>query len=113
MILEVLQPTDPKAFGERLRGLRLDRGLELEDISVETKISRRLLEALESGSFERLPMRVFSRNFVRQIADLLDSDSESVVTDFERAWSHFQDQSGQHNSRLSRGSGHGWHISTL
>src|SRR4030042_451197 len=51
MILEAPQPAaNPEVFGHRLQRLRLERGLTLEEIGVETKISKRGLEALEAGA---------------------------------------------------------------
>jgi cytoskeletal protein RodZ len=97
MILEAAQPTDPKAFGERLQRRRVDRGLELADIAGATKISRRVLTALESGEFEHLPERVFSRSFVRQIADIVGCDRGSLLGEFDRAWEHHQLESGEHD----------------
>lgn len=96
MILEAAQPMDPRAFGERLQQLRVDRGLERQDISATTKISCRVLAALETGAFESLPERVFSRSFVRQIAQTVGCDGDSLVRDFDRAWEHHQLESGEY-----------------
>lgn len=96
MILEAAKPTDPKAFGERLELLRVDRGVSLEDISSTTKISHRVLASLEAGWFGTLPERVFSRSFVRQIAVILAIDPEALVADFDRAWEAYQLESGEH-----------------
>jgi cytoskeleton protein RodZ len=91
MILEAPQPpVDPKAFGERLQSLRLERELTLEDISLETKISKRVLEALESGAFQYLPERVFSRSFVGQIARVMDCDPVPLLAEFDAVWEDFQ-----------------------
>ncbi|MBI3666845.1 MAG: helix-turn-helix domain-containing protein, partial [Acidobacteria bacterium] len=55
-------------FGENLRQERLARGVSLEDISAYTKISVRLLQAVEDEDFDRLPGGIFNINFVRQYA---------------------------------------------
>lgn len=67
------------SIGETLRRERLRQGLDLEDVSQETKISARLLEAIESDQWDRLPGGVFTRNFVRQYARALGLDEQ----DFE------------------------------
>jgi cytoskeletal protein RodZ len=91
MILEAPPPdATPEAFGQRLQRLRLDLGLTLDDIGLETKISRRVLEALESGAFEYLPERVFSRSFVGQIARVMGCDPQTLVADFDAAWARHQ-----------------------
>lgn len=91
MILEAPQPpANPKAFGERLKSLRRERELSLDDISLETKISTRVLEALESGAFQYLPERVFSRSFVGQIARVMDCDPAPLLGEFDAVWDEYQ-----------------------
>ena len=89
-------PTEPEAFGRELRRLRASAGLELEDIAAETKISLRILNALEAGKFQFLPERIFSRNFVRQCAATIGCEQERLVTAFDEAWERFQLASGTH-----------------
>jgi cytoskeletal protein RodZ len=72
------------SFGEDLRREREARGITLEDISAVTKISVRLLEAIENEQFERLPGGVFNVNFVRQYARQLGLDEEEVVAGYRR-----------------------------
>jgi hypothetical protein len=62
------------SVGESLRRERLKRNLELGQISNELKIALRFLEAIESEHFEKLPGRLFAKNFVRQYARMVDLD---------------------------------------
>lgn len=95
MILEAPPPAaNPEAFGQRLQSLRLERDLSLDEISLETKISKRVLEALESGAFRYLPETVFSRSFVGQVARVMGCDPEGLVADFDAAWASYQLTSG-------------------
>ncbi|MBI3698161.1 MAG: helix-turn-helix domain-containing protein, partial [Acidobacteria bacterium] len=71
-------------FGETLRGEREARGITLEDISTATKISMRMLHAIESEEFDRLPGGVFNVNFVRQYARHIGLDEEEVIADYRR-----------------------------
>jgi hypothetical protein len=89
-------PTNPKAFGEELRTLREEAGLTLDDIIAETKISRRILDALECGKYQYLPERVFCKNFVRQYARVMRADEDRLVGAFEAAWERFLLTSGSH-----------------
>lgn len=89
-------PTRPRAFGEELRRVREEAGLDLDTISQETKVSRRVLEALEAGEFHHLPERVFSRNFVRQFVQLVGADEEAFLAAFDAAWGRFELTSGSH-----------------
>ena len=75
------------AFGENLRREREMRGIALQEISDATKIGKRMLDAIETERFERLPGGVFNRAFVRQYARYLGLDEEHVVADFDVACS--------------------------
>jgi hypothetical protein len=69
-------------------------GLSLDDICAETKISPRVLQALETGKFQFLPERVFCRNFVRQYGDTIGCDQNRLVELFDSAWECHQLTSG-------------------
>lgn len=71
-------------FGRNVRQERERLGVTLEEISKATKISVRLLQAIEEEDFERLPGGVFNVNFVRQYARHLGLDEGSIVTEFRR-----------------------------
>jgi len=73
------------SVGETLRRERLRKDLGLEQISRETKIPARLLEAIESDRFELLPGGVFAKSFVRQYARFLDLDEEELAGEVEKA----------------------------
>jgi cytoskeletal protein RodZ len=55
----------PPSFGEELKRERLLREVSLEEISAATKISMRLLTALEASNLAKLPAPVFTRGFIR------------------------------------------------
>lgn len=95
MILEGTYHTDPITFGEELRRLRDGAGVSLDEICTVTKISRRILEALEDGQFGFLPERVFSRSFVRQVAEAIGDDGSQLLEDFDIAWTRFEQDSGR------------------
>lgn len=67
------------SFGEELRRERLIREISLEEISSATKISVRLLKALEAGDTSRLPAPAFTRGFIRAYARHLGIDPEEKV----------------------------------
>jgi len=72
-------------FGENLRRQREALGVDLEAISAVTKISVRLLQAIEGEQFERLPGGVFNLNFVRQYARHLRLDEEKIIAGYRQA----------------------------
>jgi len=91
MVLEG-SPT-PKQFGQALAQLRSERGVTLEEIIQRTKISRRVLEALEAGKFAALPDRVFARMFLRQILATMKEPAEAWLQAFDAAFTRFEDSS--------------------
>ncbi|MEO8347968.1 MAG: helix-turn-helix domain-containing protein [Acidobacteriota bacterium] len=62
--MEKNRPSGP-SFGDELRRERLVREVTLEEISASTKISVRLLSALERSDLIKLPAPVFTRGFIR------------------------------------------------
>jgi cytoskeleton protein RodZ len=66
-------------FGEELRRERLVREIPLEEISAATKISLRLLKALEDSDLSRLPAPAFTRGFIRSYALHIGIDPEEKV----------------------------------
>jgi cytoskeleton protein RodZ len=57
--------TSAPSFGDELRRERIVREVSLEEISAATKISLRLLSALERSDLAKLPAPVFTRGFIR------------------------------------------------
>lgn len=72
---------DPNAgsFGAWLKRQREVREITLREISDESKISFRYLEALEEDRFEVLPAPVFARGFLREYARFVGLDPDEVV----------------------------------
>ncbi len=86
----------PAGFGEQLRRTREGAGLAVEDIVAETKISTRILDALERGDFAVLPERVFARSFVGQYARTVGVDERPLLASFDEAWDEHTRTSGSH-----------------
>ncbi len=70
------------SFGEQLKREREKRSITLDDISVTTKISIRLLRALEEDHFEQLPGGIFNKGFVRAYAKSVGLDADQIVADY-------------------------------
>lgn len=67
------------SFGEELRRERVVREIPLEEIAAATKISLRLLTALEKSDLTRLPAPTFTRGFIRAYARHIGIDPEEKV----------------------------------
>ena len=70
------------SFGENLRRERELRGVSLREIAEGTKISVRLLQALEDDRVDLLPGGLFTRAFAKQYALFLGLDGDKTVADF-------------------------------
>src|SRR5258708_30664224 len=72
------------SIGETFRRQRLQNKLSLDQISLETKIGIRLLEAIEAEQFEKLPGGVFRRSFVLQYARALGLDPDEIAVELKQ-----------------------------
>ena len=68
-----------------LRAGRDRRNLTIEDVAKITKIQPRILEKLESGSFEGLPAAVFVKGFVRSFAKCVGLDESEAINRYSAA----------------------------
>lgn len=71
------------SVGQLLRTRRLERGLEVSDISAETKIPARFLCAIEDDQHEKLPALPFAVGFVRNYAKMLGLQPDAVCAQFK------------------------------
>jgi cytoskeletal protein RodZ len=62
--------------GQFLQKIRLYKGVNLDQLSEETKIGKPLIVALEANDIDGLPIAVFTRGFVIQIAKILQIDDK-------------------------------------
>jgi cytoskeleton protein RodZ len=74
------------AFGERLKREREKRKITLDDVAQATKISTRLLRAIEEEKFDQLPGGIFNKGFVRSYARHLGLDEDQAVADYTEAF---------------------------
>ncbi len=72
-------------LGERLRAERERRGLTIEELARQTRISARFFEAIERDQPEALPSGFFYRSFVRQYARMMELPEEAYQREIERS----------------------------
>lgn len=63
-----------------LRAAREAKGLSLEQVASETRISRRHLEHIEAGEFDQLPGRTYAIGFTRTFAKTVGLDPDEIVS---------------------------------
>jgi cytoskeleton protein RodZ len=71
-------------FGATLKKARESKGISLDQIAKTTRISTRLLNAIENEEFHLLPGGIFNRGFIRAFADAVGVDPDQAVADYER-----------------------------
>jgi cytoskeletal protein RodZ len=69
-------------FGDKFRKAREAKELSLDDVSNVTKISPRMLQAIEEQNFDRLPGGVFNKGFIRAYAKHLGLNAEDAITEY-------------------------------
>src|SRR3979411_474411 len=73
-----------ESIGEKLRLARETRGIALRDISDQTRISMRYLEAIEADDYRRLPGGIFNRSFIRAYAKFVGFDEQEAMDEYAR-----------------------------
>jgi Helix-turn-helix domain len=63
-----------------LHGARVQQGVSLQDIARSTRLSPRIVKALDGGRFEQLPAGVYARSYVRAFAAAVGLDPDATLT---------------------------------
>ena len=75
-----LPAADP--VGARLKQVRLERRLSIEEVEAQTRISRANLQAIEESAYHRLPADSFIRGLVQIYANFLDLPGRELAEAF-------------------------------
>jgi cytoskeleton protein RodZ len=71
--------------GQSLRETRLERGLNIEDVARQLRLSVRQVTALEADDYDKLAGGTFVRGFVRNYAKLLQIDAAPLLRQLEQS----------------------------
>jgi len=71
-------------LGTSFKKARESKGISLDDIAKQTRISTRFLSAIEKEEFNLLPGGIFNRGFVRSYAEALGIDADQAVAEYDR-----------------------------
>lgn len=77
---------DKESFGLVLRAARERRGISLQQLATETKVSVELWSDLEENDFSRWPERIYARNYIRNYATHVGLDPDTIVDEFCRLY---------------------------
>lgn len=78
------KPVGSLTLGEKLKKIRGDHRISLAEVSRSTRIQVKYLEAIESGSYEKLPPEVYVRGFLRSYAGFLGVPEEAILKLYDR-----------------------------
>lgn len=78
--------------GKSLRSLRRRKGILLERISDDTRITTWYLKAIEEERFDRFPGRFYFKSFTEEYARSLGLDPLEVLEDLQGAYDEWLDQ---------------------
>ena len=70
------------SFGRYLRAVRAKKGLSLDDISEQTRISVSVLSNIENEDYEKLPNSAYVKGFIQAYAEVLDADGETALNNY-------------------------------
>ncbi len=68
--------------GQKLKHIREERNIRLEDIAHTTKIQAQTLRDIEDEKYEMLPPEVYVKGFVSSYAKCLSIDSKKVAAEY-------------------------------
>jgi len=71
-------------LGEKLRKLRSEKRISLNEVSRVTRIQSAYLEYLEEGMYEKLPADVYVKGFLRSYADFLGINEQILIKLYEK-----------------------------
>ncbi len=69
-----------ESLGEKLKTARNEKGLSIDQISRDTNISIRYLEALESENFSIFPGEPYLIGFIKNYGAYLDLDIQKLIS---------------------------------
>lgn len=72
-----------EAFGKKLTEARILRGLDFDQVSRETNITRRYLEALEKEDFTVFPGEPYLLGFLRNYCDYLGLNGNEIIAAYK------------------------------
>lgn len=73
------------SLGEQLRRARTERGVGLREVSEQTRITMRHLEAIEADDFKALPGGIFNKSFIKSYARAVGFPEARALELYERS----------------------------
>lgn len=77
-----------ESLGQYLSRMRREKGIDLKNIAVTTRINYNILHGLENDHFENLPNRTYLRGFIRCLAREIGAEEEYALALLDRHLRH-------------------------
>ncbi len=78
-----------QTVGEKIRAARHAKGVTLDDLAIQLKISKKYLDALERGAYNELPSPVYIKNYLRVYTKELQIPWERIQEQLDKEISVF------------------------
>jgi cytoskeleton protein RodZ len=72
--------------GQRLKKARELRGLDVDQVVAELRLSRRIIEGMESDDYHELPEPAFVRGYMRRYAQLVKLSPDDIAARFDESY---------------------------
>src|SRR5689334_16792664 len=76
----------PPPIGKTLREARTEKGIELSEVELVTKIRQKFLAAMEEDRWDELPAPVYAKGFLSTYARYLGLDEEPLLNSYREAF---------------------------
>lgn len=76
---DMISSTACEGVGNILRNARTAKGMSIEEVSRQLRLSVQQIDAIEREDFDKLPGRTFLRGFIRNYANLLQLDPSLLL----------------------------------
>lgn len=72
--------------GQRLKKARELRGLSVDQVATELRLSRRIVDGIEADDYRELPEPAFVRGYMRRYAQLVKLSPDDIATRFDQSY---------------------------
>ena len=87
-------------IGGRLRRARQQRGLSLQDAAGRTKLSIRVLQAIERNDFESLPGGIYRKGYLRSLAGEVGLDPTEIAAAYDKEFEPLTNPAADANNNV-------------
>jgi cytoskeletal protein RodZ len=72
------------SIGDKLKNRRVDLKISIQEVSLQTKINKNYIIAIEENNFKIFDSPVYAKGFIKNYANFLDIDDKSLLAIYKR-----------------------------